>query len=701
MRYKKLYIDFETRSVCDCDLKSQGLYKYARHPSTEILCMALMDDPRCPMVLTQEEMLLGREEEHIRAFASNPNVLFVAHNAAFEIEIWHEILVKGYGFPEIPLHRWRDTAAKAAAFALPRSLEGACSALGLPVQKNMEGHKLMLKFSKPQKKTVSADAVPPETGWLSVSDSPSGKQVVTYWHENPEDFKKLMDYCVDDVLATIGLDEALPDLIPEEQRMWELDQRINARGIRVDLPAIENLMGKLAEREVALLAEIEVLTDGEVKSTRQVERTIEWLFKQGVTVPDLTKATVSAALRRKDLPEKARRLLEIRQHLSKSSVSKLRAMVNRANEEGVIRGSLLYHGAATGRWAGSGIQPQNMPKPDLTGEQEEKGYEACVDEILELDLNTLEAEYGGIFFAASSALRGMIIPKRGNEFISSDFSAIESRGLGFVAREPVILDAYAKGLVLYKVAAERIYNIPYDAIEKSSKEYAVGKAATLALGYQGWVGAFQNMAKIYGITVSDEEAADIAGKWRTAHPMVVKLWDAFEQCGKLAIQKKGKVFSYNGISFGVKKYPAGFSFLHLRLPSGRLLSYFDPEIIWIEKNGQKKQVSSYMGVNGYTRKWERIPTYGGKWTENVVQAMSRDVLRDAMFRVEDAEFPVSFHVHDELVSEIPEGRVDDVFGQTETELIDEFESLMSEVPPWAKGFPIGASGGWIGRRYRK
>jgi DNA polymerase len=612
------------------------------------------------------------EVEQFRRYVNEaiklPDVVFVAHVAVFEMRIWKNILTPKFGISEVPLSRWRDTAAKAAAFALPRTLEGACAALNLPAKKNVQGAATMRKFCKPQKDDT--------------------------YYENEEAFERLKEYCLDDVIATVGLDNALPDLSEYEQEVWEMDYEINERGFCVDIPAIDRLMEALSKKEAEHKIRISEITNGQISSTNQVAASLKWLATKGVELPDLTKATVSAALRRKGVASEVREFLHIRQQLSKSSVKKFKTMKARANEEGAVRGTFTYHGANTGRWAGNSVQAQNLARPVLTEAQEGKGYEAVVDEILELDVDLLEAEYGGLFFAASSALRGLIVPRRGKLFLCSDYSAIENRVLGEITGEPAILNAYIEGLDIYKVAAEKIYMTAYGLITKDQRQ--IGKVATLALGYQGWVGAFHSMAKNYGVEVTDEEAAAIANRWREGHPEVIRFWTNIESAAKLAVENPGKIYSYRGIKYTVQTFPAGFSALRCKLPSGRILTYNQPSLEKIEKNGKKKLAVSYMGVNGYSRKWERLYTYGGKLTENIVQAISRDLLVYGMLNVRKSGLPIVMHVHDEIVAEIPER-----YEQNAEAVIRKFESLITELPEWAKEIPLAASGSWVGRRYRK
>lgn len=682
---KRVYLDFETRS--EVDVRATGAYIYARHPSTDIVCMAYKIGCGKVKVIDNFEHM----PKDFQAALEDPSYSFVAHNCAFEAQHYGVHLMQKRGWPNIDYRRWIDTAAKTAAFALPRSLEEACNALDLDIKKNMDGRKIMLKFCKPQKKTTKHKDDIPEEHVIATHEKENSRFEVTYWYHDEQDKEKLMQYCVDDVKATHNLDLHLPDLSEAEQKVWQYDYVINSRGVRVDTKAIHILINHLEKREKELLDEIPALTEGVIQSPRQVGVSLVWLNKRGAKLKNLTKDAVLRALEdNKEMTLEARRFLEIRKMLSKSSVKKLEAMLRRGDENGVIQGAFMYHGASTGRWAGQGIQPHNFPRTKMKEEE--------LNSILEMDLDTLEREHGPIFFVASSALRGMIVPKPGNVFICSDFSAIESRGLGWITGEQNILQAYAEeeklGLPsghLYRLTASRIYGVPPDEVNDDQR--LIGKVATLALGYQGWVKAFLSMAEGYSVYVSEDEAMDIAGRWRENHPAVVRYWEKIEQTARMAVLNLQRAYSFRGVKFGMKKYN-GFEALHCKLPSGRLLTYLNPRIEEGERNGIAKRVITFDGVNGYTRKWERIATYGGKLTENIVQALCRDILVEAMQRLERYGYKISLHVHDEVVAEISEEN-------EKLQNVEQFEKIMAVVPKWAEGMPIGVSGGWIGKRYKK
>ena len=689
----KTVIDFETRSKVD--IRKQGAYIYAQHPSTDVLCLAVKEDYKATrlwvpqhhrhMMRTWPEDLLSVIDDVEMLRIINASAEIHAHNAQFERLIFKYVMPRmmsqalNFRVPSETV--WRCTAAKAAAHSLPRDLAGACAALKLPVQKDQDGYKVMMQMCKP---------------------NAAGR-----WVEDPQKFYKLAAYCIRDVDAEHCLDAALPDLPEQEQTLYFLDQKINDKGMCVDVDAIRNLAMKVAHKEDKLLREIQLITENEVQSVRQIDRTKIWLSRNGIDLDNLQKATVEDALARDDLPEAVRSVLSIRRSLAKSSVAKLNTMLMMASEDARVRGAFLFNGAGTGRWAGRRIQPHNYPRECLT--------EAQIDELLTWGIERVDEEYGCTIRAASKCLRGMITAERGKLLKCADFSSIEARVLAWVANEENDLDAFRTGKDLYKVAASSIYQRAYDAV--TSDERQVGKVAVLALGYQGWVGAFKQMATGYGVDypqdmremlvqdvmarrqpedvdnpVTEEEiferwAAPIILRWRDAHPNIVAFWHGVNDAALRAVEEGG-VFQYNGIMFGVRN-----NFLYCKLPSGRMLAYYDPKIQEVTtKYKQKKMCVSYMGVDSQTGRYVRQFTYGGKLTENIVQAIARDLLAEAMLRLDLHGYEIVMHVHDEIVTEI------DPFDESMD--YDSFYNLMSEVPSWAAGCPVAATG-WTGRRYRK
>lgn len=688
MGQNKLIIDFETRSRVE--LKNCGVYTYAEDPSTDIICAAVkMNDEPADLWISKPFLRMLRpdtrtegrawqipliNDERLQQLIEKAHEVH-AHNAQFERVMWYHVMHKRYGFPQIPLEKWRCTAAKASYFALPRSLGEAGDALNLPQKKDKTGYRTMLKLCKPNSE---------------------GR-----WHEDPADFLTLFYYCVQDVETEYELDRTLLDLPAEELEMYRLDQKINDRGITVDIDAIENLIYKVQEKERRMLLETQAITKGVIKSVKQVDATIEWMKTRGVIVEDLTKGTVKEVIGG-SLPPDVKRILEIRQSLAKASVAKLDAMKRWACKDGRVRGSLLFYGANTGRWAGKGIQPQNYPRESFEDE--------TIKKVLYSGIKEVDAEFGDVMHAVSKCLRGMLTAAPGKTLLCQDFSAIEARVLAWFASEHDVIKAYERKEDLYVIEAAKTFKKKEAEITKP--ERLIGKVQTLALGYQGWIGAFESMAANYGLDLKDYagleqariEAAskkqkldpdfekeilerpikEIIIKWREAHPRICAFWKGVEEAAILAV-KTGKPYEYGRIKYGIRG-----RWLHCKLPSGRLLSYCDPGTKIIKtKYGVEKEVISFMGMHPITNKWDLCHTYGGKLTENIVQATARDLLREALFRLEKRGFNTVLHVHDEILADEPDGS-----------RLEEFRKTIAEVPVWAKGCPMDADG-WSGFRYRK
>lgn len=656
----KLTIDFESRSACD--LKKHGAHVYSEHPTTDILCMAMKWEGKPPFVVTPRTTT-GAALKDLLEIADT----IEAHNMSFEYVMWENIAVPRYGWPPLPMEKLRCSAAKAAMHSLPRRLEDACNALGLPVRKDMEGYKLMLKMCKPRR---------PRKG--EPEDNP-GDPYGHYWHDDPALHARLQQYCMADVVAEEALSNALRDLPDSELKIWQLDQLINNRGILADLPACRAMTEMVGEHEGRLLERLAVLTNGAVRTAKQVEALRGYLRGLGVDLPDLAASTVKEALKG-ELDGTAKELLEIRRSLGRSSSAKYRAIIDRASEDGRVRGTLLYHGASTGRWSGAGIQPQNFPSRIKTSAEPESILEAVMAGGLDLH-NMLYTD--DPMSSAGAITRSVLVASPGKDLIVADLSAIEGRMLAWLAGEDSELEVYRQDKDPYIAAASLILHKPYDQVTKEERQ-SPGKISVLACGYQGSAGAVR---KFGGEGMTDDEIKEqIVNPWRDAHPMTVQYWWDLEKACFNAVKEPGKVFAARGIHYRVKG-----RFLLCRLPSGRLLYYYAPRIepvmtAWEEL---KDQVT-YMTVHSVTSKWERTNTYGGKLAENATQAASRDILANGMIEVEAAGYPIVLSVHDEIISEVPAG----------SGSVEEFEGLMCRVPAWANGLPLKAKG-FRARRYKK
>lgn len=657
-----LHLDFETRSKVD--LRKAGLHLYAADSSTEILCMAYAFDDE-PVQLWK----IGDESpaalwDYIRG--GGP---IFAHNAAFERAVWNGVMCLNQ--PEDPAmfseSRMRCTMAMAYAMGLPGSLDDAAAAVGLAHRKDAKGSRIMLQLSKPR----------------SVADDGT----VTWW-DDPAKFEALYAYCKQDVEVERALHKRLVELSPAEQELWRIDQRINDRGVRVDVDALDKGIALVESEAKRLNAAMQVITGGAVSTCTATGQLTDWLRWSGVELGGVAKADVTELLSRDDLPALARRALELRKEAAKSSTAKLKAMRSRAGADGRMRGLFQYHGAATGRWAARGPQLQNLTRPVLLKDPAEQD-----DAIAQFgNRDWLDLAYGSPLQVVSDCMRGMLIPADGHEFICCDYSNIEGRVLAWLAGEEWKLQAFrdfdaGTGTDLYLISAGRVNRC---TPEQARPHRQIGKVAELALGYGGGVGAFQTMAANYGVHVEDERADQIKVAWREAHPKVVQFWRDLESAAIRAVAKGG-IQRAGAIAF--KK---SGSFLWCQLPSKRVLCYPYPEVADKEmpwstpEKPASRPCLSYMTVNSVTRKWERCDTYGGSLAENVTQAVARDLLADAIVKLEAADWKVVLHVHDEIVVEAPCGACS----------LDNLASLMMAAPAWAEGLPVAVTG-WVGKRYRK
>ncbi len=670
---RKLTIDFETRSTAP--IKTVGAAAYAQDPTTEVICLALKWEGEDPVIwyspCFREMMLPELITSFDKALVTGVTVcsmmaeadIIEAHNAQFEYFIWKYVMCR-YGFEMFDARKLRCSAAKACTYGFPRDLASACACAGVAQQKDKEGSRLMLKLCKPRR-PLKADKLR-DPDW----------ETRLYWHENPMEYVRLGEYCLQDVRAEESLSKALPDLTAFEQRVWYLDLLINDRGIGVDTETVDTVLEVLDNHSDDMRAEFSRMTG--LESPTQRDATLKHLIALGVQMEGLTKNDVEEALATTE-NETAKRILEIRKSLSKSSTAKYAAFKNAAGTDGRIRGCFMYYGAGTGRWAGRIVQPQNFPRGGLS--------ESEIQTAIEL-FRTRDAFMVNQFFdvteAASSILRAMIVPKAGHDFICADFSAIEGRVLAWIAGEETALDVYRRGDDPYKVAASAIYHVPYNEVTKAQRQ--IGKVAELALGYNGGTGAFAAMAAGYGVSVPDAEAKVIIKKWRESRPMTVRLWAELEKACTAAVLNPGVCYSYRAVKFIVRG-----GMLAVKLPSGRCLWYANPRIEPRQKKwGEVQDSLCYDGVNSTTRKWGTMELYGGLLAENITQATSRDLLVNGMMNAESEGYPVVLHVHDEAMSEVPGG-----FGS-----VEEFEKLLCKNPEWADGLPLKAEG-WRGNRYKK
>ena len=688
----ELFLDFETRSAAD--LKEVGLDNYARDPSTNVWCMGwtLGDDEIYLAGPNSEGSTFGGRFMCFALYHVEKGGTVVTHNAAFELAIWNNVMVPRYGWPELKPEQCVCTMAMAYAMGLPGSLERAAPAAGIKQQKDAAGHRLMLQMCRP--KAVYNPS--PDLGQTTANFE---------WHDEPDKLARLYEYCKQDVEVERELYKRLVPLSEKERRVWLLDYKINRRGIMVDLPAVKAASEMVLHEQDRLNNEIREATGNIVGFTTEVARITKWVRDQGVAVEGLAKADVLDALDGQ-LPEVVRTVLNIRREAGRSSTAKLNKILSAAGPDGRVRGTKQYHGAGTGRWAGRTIQPDNFPRPTLTPEE----VEAAIKLIRSGEYDKLDLLYGAPMGAAADCLRGMIVAPEGCDLLAGDFANVEGRVLPWLAGEQwklqVFRDQDAKtGPEIYLIAAAKIYHTTPAAYTKKSPERQTGKTAELAFGYQGGVGAFRTMEKSLHLDLglTDDEVNNVKNEWRAAHPMIAGYWPECEAAAINAVLNPGVVFKAGAPGRQVRYKKVG-SFLWCGLPSNRAICYPYPKILPVETPwGDTKDALTYMKVLDKNKAnkekiipdeaaqgdWQRVSTYGGKLVENNTQAVARDLLAEALLRLDAAGFDIPMHVHDEAVAEVALDNEAATFAQ-----------LMAETPSWAAGLPIAVET-WRGKRYRK
>lgn len=664
-------IDFETRSYLS--VKDVGAWRYAEDSTTEILCMGwkFVGTNRRGMWVPGINDFPQEVLDHIEAGG-----MFEAHNVQFERAVWILILHRRFGLP-VP-KRWKDTLAACAYRGIPLGLDDAGRALNLPIQKDKRGKYLLQTLCMPKWGTK--------------------KEPDRIYREDWDLMQELYDYCDTDLDSEESLGLTIGDLPPPEYGLWMLDQRINQRGVQLDVEAVQAALEVIGIVEKQLNDELQKITGGAVERASQRDRLINWLNEQGLAVPDMTKDTIENLLTNEEAYLKTfeapvYRALEIRSQLAKASTKKLEKMVQTVSSDGRIRGLLQYHGAGTGRWAGRLVQPQNFPRPFI-----KEKMDVLIDMIKRKDAETLEYLYGGAMDAISSSLRGMFIAKPEHVMHVCDFSAIEARVTFWVADCMTGLEVFHKSdrkesEDIYCVTASDLVGFEVKKADHGH-ERQLGKITVLGCGYQmGWSKLQFQAEKDYKTIVSDEQAQQMVNVYRTKYKEVPWLWYGLQEAA-IETVKTGHPHSYRKIVYELVDDAAG-RWLTCILPNGRRLWYYQPVVEKAETSwGEMRDSLSYMGRdNKKGGSWGRIRTYGGMLTENVVQAIARDLMAEAMIRVEMAGFPVILTVHDEIIAEC-------LMTEDYKDRQKEFERIMAECPPWAEGCPIAVEGGAI-TRYQK
>lgn len=719
-----------------------GAAVYAKHPSTEVLSYYY-------------DLLDGYGKTFWAPGLPNPERLFSfiraggiieAHNSAFEWWIWNEVCVPRYGWPPLPIEQTRCSMAKARAHALPGALGEVGQVLNIPTQKDAEGGRLLDKFSVPRNPT-KADSR------RRITPLDDHTEHVAKGRPGLSDAQKLYSYNATDLDAEHGVTVRCPDLEGEELEYWIVDQRINRRGVAVDMAGVQDCIAIIEQAHQRLNAELQALTAGQVTKASELQALGNWLRSRGVPVTTgqgsmddeaITGYLKVCAPHPPGGINPARRALEIRAAIGSASVKKVFAMRLRATAEDRLHDLFNYHAARTGRATGDGPQPTNLPNsgPQVikctcgrwfgaslpicrwcgtvrapgvkVREWNPEAMEECLGLARHRSFDLLCEVYGDGMHALSGCLRGLFVAAEDHDLVSSDYSAIEAVVLAVLAGEAWRLEVFRTHGMIYEASASRMFGVPLEEFKRVKAETGEhhplrkkGKIGELALGYQGWVGAM----RAFDAPGTDDEIKRDVLAWRDANREIVEFWGGqtrrdgrydvpelfgVEGAAVGAILNPGAVkpvLRRDGSATGVS-YQLRGTVLYCRLPSGRELRYHNPRLTPSDRRPGEWAIS-YEGYNtnpkNGPRGWITIRTWGGRLVENIVQAVARDILRFAMINLERAGYAIVLHVYDEIVSEIRKG-----WGS-----VEEFERIMSTMPAWAWGWPVNAAGGWRGARYRK
>jgi len=683
---KAIHIDVESYS--EVDLLACGTHVYAEHPSTRIhvICWAMDDGPvntwvpysdvPVPIVEAMVKFHAIRGMGTFLASKNPPLELFQhaseggqfrAYSAQFETTVLNGPPGQKIGFPPTQNAQWTCVMAKTCAHALPAALEYAGEVLEAPHKKNKAGYHSMMKLAKPRTNgefRKGEDQLP-----------------VTHWSYEAAmtEYIELFQYCVDDVETERCIDDLLPDLPPAEQRLWQFDRKVNQRGIAIDRKALADVQYLVNEYKAILKKKCLEICDIEPS---QVAKLGEWIREHGFPIENLQAPTIRDALARDDLPADVRKVLHIRSLYGMAAVAKYEALKRATGSDGRLRGMFVYHKAATGRWSSQIVQLQNLYRG------KHSDMETLVAAFAYRDLRWLRTLYETnpmVLFA--TGVRGMFIAGKGKQLAAMDFGQVEARCVAWMAGQRDKLKIFETHGMVYEYTGAKIHRLPLEIKAlKLMKMYHQqarfdGKVTELACGYQGGKNAVVKMARQQGTDMDVDFAEDLKNEWREANPKIVGMWQKLTDYAKAAVADPGKNYSTNKVTFRVQG-----DFLYMRLPSGRKLAYYKPEL----RDSKFGEQLTYLGVDTDTRQWKRIATYGGRLTQNAAEGICRDLLARAMMRLEAAGYPVIMHVHDEVVTEIDQDKGS----------LEEMREIMCDLPDWAEGFPIHAAG-FMAKRYRK
>ena len=660
---KTLAIDLET--YCDLDIKEVGYYKYAQNCKL-LLCAYAFDDEPIEIV----DLAMGEElpQRFLDALFS-PDVLKTAYNAQFEIRVLSEYFGK-----DLDTSQWDCTMVMGSQLGLPAGLDFLGQVLDLPSDKKKLdiGKKLIKYFCQPRKVA--------DKHFLALWDNADSLRNLP--QDNLEKWVEFKAYCMRDVEAERAIRSKLAiyarSALPEtERQLWCLDQKINNAGVLVDMAYAAGAVKIDAAIKSEAIARGEVLTGGlNINSNAQM---LEWISQQvGRKITSLDKAARAELLVSDDITPQVRECLELRESVSKTSVKKYETMLTSACSDSRIRGTLQFYGAShTGRWSGRGVQFQNLPQNHFTVSE----LDAMRPLITNGDLNALESAFDcNPYDILSQCIRPAIIAPNGCKLIVSDFSSIEARILAYYAEEQWRLDVFAKGGDIYCASASEMFKVPVEKHGVNKELRAKGKIAELACGFGGGSAALKAFgADKMGLT--SDEIESIVKKWRENNPKICKFWRSVNRWVVKAVKTGSRVEGCKGLWFEVID-----DYLFITLPSGRKLSYYKPQLAQTRKvSGNRFFVEEYITYEGTSQDnggWMRHSTWGGKLVENIVQAIARDCLADAMLKLDKLGYKIVMHVHDEIIIETPE----------DADALEEILTVMGQSPAWAPNLLLSADG---------
>lgn len=648
------FIDFETRS--EVDLKSYGAWAYSCHESTEIICACVnYRDTQKSFILLRTDEIESQIEEFklLVKECTILGVLFIVHNNFFEYSIFNNILHERFNFPYIPRSNFICTAAMAALVGLPRSLSSICVALDAPIRKDKEGKALMMRMCKPRKLT---------------------KLNRNKWIETENDILRLVQYCKIDVEATKHIYHIIEELGGTEYKVWLLDFKMNCRGIYTDSDLVKKSL-KIYNKCVLLYTkELSDITNNELDNINSPSQVRMWCESQGVELDSCSKECIQQILST-DIPIKVKRVLEIRLLVSKTSVSKLKSFFS-MNVGNRIRGTFYYHGAVTGRWVGKGIQPQNLP-------QGASDMKSLVSDIKQKEFSYFKNKYGEPIGALSDALRGCIIAPPGKQLLVSDYKSIEARVILWLANDRYGLKIFEDKKDLYIDMAATIYNIDSDKVSKKQRQ--LGKTAILGLGFGMGKDRFKETCKSDSMDISDDMCKEVVCKYRAKYSSIVSMWGCYELQFKHCISGGPLRKGISPCTF----YPIDSrGRVRVELPSGRVITYNKCYLQEGKRYNRKVLNIMYSGVDDKTGVYTYRKLWGGDIVQHLTQAIARDIMAEAMLRLDRSGFNLVMTIHDELIAE---GDPSD---------LDKFMLIMSKSPSWAYGIPIEVDG-WSDTLYHK